>query len=266
MTQTQVHPAEEAAAAILPTSRIFVSGLPPTFTSEQLASHFGSRFEVTDAHVLADRRIGFVGFVDSAAAENAAKHFNRSYIRLSKINVDLAKPVELSRDRSGNTVPLSHPRPYSGSTELNRKRKRLQGDDGEASRAHRTTIRPHVEEGGEAAEEAAPTGEDQDDTDAAQPAPTDNDWLRGRTNRILDLVDPDELQIQQDDETEIPQVVAGHSTGGDAAAVPEQDEAQITKVPNARLFLRNLAFSVTDHDLRQRFKKFGKVQEVSKFS
>ena len=251
--------------AVPETTRIFVSGLPPTFTSDQLASHFGSRFKVTDAHVLADRRIGFVGFGDSTVAQDAAKHFNKTYIRMSKIAVDLARPIEVSRNSTGNSLPVSQRRPTQETRDLDRKRKRSQEDDGEALRVQKTMSKPHEKQGAESDHETRAAVEEEDDTEAAQPATTDNDWLRGRTTRTLDLLDPDEVQIHQDDEAEVPKLVKGNTTDVDVVAGPVQEEPHTTKVPNARLFLRNLAFSVTEDDLRQLFDEFGKVQEVSNF-
>lgn len=77
-------------------SRVFVSGLPPTFSNDQLRKHFSSRFQVTDAHVLPKRRIGFVGFKDPEMAKQAAGYFNKSYVKMSKISVEIARPVRLS--------------------------------------------------------------------------------------------------------------------------------------------------------------------------
>jgi multiple RNA-binding domain-containing protein 1 len=78
---------------IMENTRVFISGLPPTLTNDQLRKHFSSGFEVTDAHVLPNRRIGFVGFRSNAAAQEAVKHFNKTFIRMSKIAVELARPV-----------------------------------------------------------------------------------------------------------------------------------------------------------------------------
>lgn len=237
------------------TTRIFVSGLPPKFTNVQLAAHFGSQFKVTDAHVIADRRIGFVGFVDSATAQNAAKHFNKTYVRMSRIAVDLAKPVELTSGKGGNSAPISQKRQRGHTEERSGKRKRSQEDDGENLRSTTasTTLPKDVTN--------AKKIEEDESVDAAAEHPADLDWLRGRTSRTLDLLDPDEVRIRQDEDDD----------PAEDAVEQVQEEADndsntndtVATVPNARLFLRNLAFSITEQDLRRHFEQFGKVQEVS---
>jgi len=191
-------PAEDAHAPTqdnVETTRVFVSGLPPKFTSAQLAAYFanGSQYKVTDSHVIADRRIGFVGFQDSQVAQNAAKHFNKSYIRMSKIAVDLARPVEV-----GNGAPISQKTQGKSDGFVDRKRKRERNDDGERERDAQTKTLQTV---GVVDVQDAP----KDDTEEVDPnsdavAATDNDWLRGKTNRTLDLVDSNDVHIMQDDD------------------------------------------------------------------
>ncbi|KAI1917602.1 Multiple RNA-binding domain-containing protein 1 [Ophidiomyces ophidiicola] len=79
-------------------TRVFVSGLPPTLDNNGLRSHFAGRFEVTDAHIVPSRRIGFVGFKDHNSAQEAAKYFNKTFIRMSKIAVEMARPVDSTSD------------------------------------------------------------------------------------------------------------------------------------------------------------------------
>ncbi|KAJ5086017.1 Nucleotide-binding alpha-beta plait [Penicillium argentinense] len=75
-------------------TRVFVSGLPPSCSNDQLRNHFAGRFQVTDAHVLPKRRMGFVGFKSHDAAQEAVKYFNRTYMKMSKITVDIARPID----------------------------------------------------------------------------------------------------------------------------------------------------------------------------
>ncbi len=74
-------------------SRIFIKGLPPTISEEDFKKHFSANFEITDAKLLPHRRIGYVGYKTPEDAAKAVKYFNRSFIRMSKIGVELARPV-----------------------------------------------------------------------------------------------------------------------------------------------------------------------------
>ncbi|RAL00452.1 RNA-binding ribosome biosynthesis protein MRD1 [Aspergillus ibericus CBS 121593] len=102
-------------------TRVFVSGLPPTLSDDQLRKHFATRFQVTDAHVLPKRRIGFVGFKSHEAAQQAVSYFNKTYMKMSKISVDIAKPIDAEPTRKAG----KHDRPFADDvTEASLKRKR----------------------------------------------------------------------------------------------------------------------------------------------
>ena len=87
-------------------TRVFVSGLPPNFTGDQLGAHFAMRYPITDTVVVPGRRIGFVGFRNYTLARDAVKYFDKSYIRMSKISVEIAKPV--SRRSTLLSLPYYH--------------------------------------------------------------------------------------------------------------------------------------------------------------
>jgi multiple RNA-binding domain-containing protein 1 len=74
-------------------SRIFITGLPPTISEDEFKKHFGAKQEITDAKLISQRRIGYVGYKSSEDAAKAVKYFNRSFIRMSKISVEIARPV-----------------------------------------------------------------------------------------------------------------------------------------------------------------------------
>jgi multiple RNA-binding domain-containing protein 1 len=74
-------------------SRIFVRNLPPSLTEDDFRSHFSKNRDITDVRFFQARRIGYVGYKTPEDAVKAVKYFNRSFIRMSKINVELARPV-----------------------------------------------------------------------------------------------------------------------------------------------------------------------------
>lgn len=75
-------------------SRIFVKGLPPNISEADFRKHFSANGrEITDVKLIPKRRIGYVGYKTSDEAAKAVKYFNRSYIRMSKIVVESARPV-----------------------------------------------------------------------------------------------------------------------------------------------------------------------------
>lgn len=108
---------------------------------------------------------------------------------------------------------------------------------------------------------------------------SDVDWLRSRTNRVLDLVQDDEGPV-----TAAPshqeQTAPARQASPEVAPqqVPRQDEpepeevnpedvptsAEVEKIrETGRLYVRNLHFEVTEEELREHFAKYGALQEVS---
>lgn len=74
-------------------SRIFVRGLPPKLTHEDFQRHFSKFGPITDSKLISRRRIGYIGYKTNDDAARAVKYFNKTFIRLSKIAVELARSV-----------------------------------------------------------------------------------------------------------------------------------------------------------------------------
>lgn len=265
-------------------TRVFVSGLPPMFTSDDLRKHFSQKHTATDAHVFPDRRIGFVGFRDHETASAAVRYFNRSFIRMSKIAVSLARPIDIKRDANGQAAPVSQRRDRSQrQTDANsaKKRKRDAHDDGETDRSAQinhsaSTVEPEsapdahaaISDGNEEAFEGFGSDEEptQDD-EQVKTTTSDSDWLRGKTSRILDLQDPEKEpmapNIQPDPRSPSPPAENSAEPRAeiDVDKSPEHLEETV-KVPNGRLFVRNLAFDVSEAELESLFLTHGKIIEV----
>lgn len=90
-------------------SRIFIKGLPPSITEADFKKHFASGGrEVTDARLFANRRIGYIGYKTPEDAQAAVKYFNKTFVRMSRIGVEVARPVNESNDRrAGGRAPTA---------------------------------------------------------------------------------------------------------------------------------------------------------------
>ena len=74
-------------------SRIFIRGLPSNLSAEEFKKHFSKISAVTDAKYIPHRRIGYVGYRTYDDAQKAVKYFDKSFIRMSRLGVELARPV-----------------------------------------------------------------------------------------------------------------------------------------------------------------------------
>ena len=277
-----------------PVTRVYVSGLPPSMTSEQLRLHFQGEYPVTDAHVIADRRIGFVGFSSHEDAKNAVRYFNKSFIRMSKISVTLARPIEVKRDGRGQAAPVSQrslrQRPENGESQddTSRKRKRETDDSGRenvdfqrSNGVQKPRTQGESKEDGESprrVEQDQKTGESSvegaEETTAEGVTQSDTDWLRGKTSRLLDLIEDDGAARQRPAgeavrRTPVADAPTKAAEGEDATDVERQELSEQTapvSVPNARLFVRNLPFDTREDDLRATFSSYGRISEVCHLS
>jgi multiple RNA-binding domain-containing protein 1 len=354
-------------------SRLFVKNLPPNITEADFLKHFSAQGRpVTDVKLIPHRRIGFVGYKSHDAAARAVKYFHRSFIRMSRIDCDLAKPVcnpspqpappstmltrsgkiedsvlkRVSKDSSKpNGAGAATPAPVAAmptpdSSANKRKRDSLDEADpklqeflevmGHPTKKPRDSkdglsseVVPHVptlpavlgdEEsddeyetiparsskplpkdavvGGAGSEvpltvpvpAVATPAEAGGDAPQIAPDATDDDWLRSRTNRLLDLVDPNDpgfalrpaagvsavpasthhppTSVEQEESAPAPPA----GTSGDAPKSSQKGRDPLEQIEEtSRLFLRNLSYHVTDDDIRDHFCTFGQLVEVCHF-
>ncbi|KAF1923653.1 multiple RNA-binding domain-containing protein 1 [Didymella exigua CBS 183.55] len=326
-------------------SRIFVRGLPPKFTEDDVRKHF-AKFPVTDVKFFPHRRIGYVGYKTTEDAAKAVKYFNKTFIRMTKINVEIARPL-LPKSRRQIKVEKAAPKgddyfpPPKEDNALKRKREQAEQDpklkefleiyqppsktniwtDGDAQIAagNSTAVKEPVQDVTIPADESddeyqviakkpktvdapkeiveetqsalaiAPissTGEAVGDVDAVmpdapdvaavdQPPTTDDDWLRSKTNRLLDLVEDDDVPVAP---ASAPSKPAAEKRDSPVAAEPQAGPTQLVEettlaaaaTPSeadkirdtGRLYLRNLHFEVAEEDIRNQFSTYGSLDEV----
>ncbi len=150
------------------------------------------------------------------------------------------------------------------------------------------SVAPNITKGSPKPEAIAiePTGQS---IPAAVRAPaTDDDWLRSRTNRLLDLVDEDDyiptgipsqsaqapLPTSVEEDNEMAERIEEENLPEpmDVEKPPETetkepDDAMVDSIrKTSRLFVRNLPYSATEEDLRKHFEKYGNLEEVRRYS
>ncbi|EMC99136.1 hypothetical protein BAUCODRAFT_120428 [Baudoinia panamericana UAMH 10762] len=110
-------------------SRIFIKGLPPTFSEEELRKHFPGN--VTDVRIFPNRRIGYVGYSKPEDAQKAVKYHNKSFIRMSRISVELARPAKEpgSHEQQQPSPPAQRREGGLPTNEIHSQRKREAVDD-----------------------------------------------------------------------------------------------------------------------------------------
>ena len=194
-------------------SRVFVKGLPPSIDEVDFKRHFSKRHVVTDFKLFPKRRIGYVGFKSAADAESAVRYFNKTFYRMSRLHVELARGVSMDYNESF-ALPLTRTMKAAPPTTFKRKRSSEQIAMNNSSRVSRGTTQlqnyqnidpSNVEQTNTAKDSTsdtnvddasnsgtpAPDEQDNDKNSGIRPVNDDRDWVRARTSRLLGLVDDD---------------------------------------------------------------------------
>jgi multiple RNA-binding domain-containing protein 1 len=201
---------------------------------------------------------------------------------MSKISVTLAKPVEVKRDAFGQAAPVSLRR--AGRRQEyeeyeSKKRKRDAHDDGENARqqgspTEQVTQDPTIQTDPPDAARGEVASADSAQAGAPNVQGSDSDWLRGKTSRLLDLVEEDTLNpdafptsataiINQTTQTSQTSYVDNEEDIKNPTRDEGSDGTMAVSIPNARLFVRNLPFNTSQDSLRTTFSPYGRISEVS---
>lgn len=80
-------------------SRIIIKNLPGRISESRLKDLFSKCGDITDIKLVKTqsgvfRRFAFVGYALDSQAQDAVKHFNKTFVNSSKIEVEIAKPYK----------------------------------------------------------------------------------------------------------------------------------------------------------------------------
>ncbi|KAI6118428.1 hypothetical protein F5141DRAFT_1194724 [Pisolithus sp. B1] len=248
-------------------SRLIVKNLPTYLTPVGLRSHFEQQGAppgtITDIKVShkpdgTTRRFGFIGFKSDGEAAAAREYFDRTFIDSTRIRVEVVEDAPVPRPNKRRRVEPDKP-VVTQNKSANDKRN---GDELkpkpqldkflEVSRSQRgrswanetDTSHPIIPPDEEEQQETG--GQKQDDS------VSDLEWMK---QRMTHQISQPEKVFQEDEDQDQNRIE-------DAPRPQDEDPTKATILQTGRLFLRNLAFSCTDVELRELFQSFGEIDQV----
>ncbi len=187
-----------------------------------------------------------------------------------ELGIAKGKPVEPSKDNLITTESqraADHPTPVAATAPTRNRNERaihnVASLDEEASGKPLENVAPSEDKAD------LHTGYEAGDISGKPPVMSDEDWLRSRTSRLLDLEHTegnDDSHMEISPEKTCNGIKTSSENEGRAASPdatkegPNADLASINQ--NGRLFIRNLPYSVTEADLVGAFGPFGSIGEV----
>ncbi|KAH9916393.1 uncharacterized protein BXZ73DRAFT_92497 [Epithele typhae] len=225
-------------------SRLIVKNLPAYLTQDGLRKRFeasdGPGGTLTDVKLVlkpdgTSRRFGFVGYKSPAEAERVRKWFNRAYIDSSRITVDIVDGVKDAPTPRPNKRPRLGPSPSEAGAVADATSKPAATKKGKQSSGAQLdefmqVMQPRTKKG---------------------PSWKDDDPVVGAVSPDASSVLPKKQRKKAKDE---PESLADQETPVDTMTEAFRQ--------TSRLFLRNLAFTCTEDELRDLFQAYGEVSQV----
>eukprot|EP00126_Sphaerothecum_destruens_P002222 Sdes_comp15661_c0_seq1m4677 len=260
-------------------SRIIVKNVPSYITEQRLKTLFSEKGIVTDVKLMFTRagvfrKFAFIGFSRNSEAETAAEYFNKTYIDTSMIQVEIAKPVgDMNLQRPWSI--------YSQGSSANEASNPCKDNPEESSKDPEQVLET-LNESTQATDTLSSTDEkaktkmllaqlEKSDQDPKLKAflhamkPRTHKQIWSNEDDLLATADPVlsssvPTPQQESEEVENPEQ-------GEEENVNSREENQTCAeyediIETGRLFVRNLAYSTSEDDLREFFGKYGPLSEV----
>ena len=229
-------------------SRIIVKNLPKKITEEEIKNHFSQKGIVTDVKIMhkedgRSRNFCFVGFKDDQSAKDAIKYFNQTYLKTMKISVEKAK---------------------------------LQGDPSLKKKGKK--IDKKINSNDDNNNEEIETKESKIKTilDLSKKTKNADKFDEALKNKNLNNLNNKENEEKSGDETknlnneengknlEEKNIINDEKKNKEDKKEEKKEESLITKknLDPKRLYLRNIPFEITEDDIREKFEKFGEINEI----
>ena len=229
-------------------SRIIVKNLPKKITEEEIKKHFSQKGIVTDVKIMhkedgRSRNFCFVGFKDDQSAKDAIKYFNQTYLKTMKISVEKAK---------------------------------LQGDPSLKKKGKKNDKKINSNDGNNNEEIETKESKIKTILDLSKKTKNADKFDEALKNKNLNNLNNKENEEKKGDETknlnneengknlEEKNIINDEKKNKEDKKEEKKEESLITKknLDPKRLYLRNIPFEITEDDIREKFEKFGEINEI----
>ena len=230
-------------------TRIIVKNLPKNITEEEIKKHFSQKGSITDVKIMhkedgRSRNFCFIGYKNEQSAKEAIKYFNQTYLKTMKITVETAKIQGDPSLKKKGKIPKNK----------KDEKKNENNDDNEEVETKESKIKKilslskktkNADKFDEALKNQSKTEENINENN------DDNDDPEDINNK-----NKDKENNNDDEEKE------------NNAEAKKEKENKINSLINQknldpkRLYLRNIPFEITEDDIRQKFEKYGQINEI----
>ena len=227
-------------------SRIIVKNLPKKITEEEIKNHFSQKGIVTDVKIMhkedgRSRNFCFVGFKDDQSAKDAIKYFNQTYLKTMKISVEKAKS---------------------------------QGDPSLKKKGKKNDKKINSNDGNNNEEIETKESKIKTILDLSKKTKNADKFDEALKNKNLNSNKENEEKIgdetknlnneENGKDSEEKNIVKDEEKNKEDKKEEKKEESLITKknLDPKRLYLRNIPFEITEDDIREKFEKFGEINEI----
>ena len=216
-------------------TRIIVKNLPKNITEEEIKKHFGQKGSITDVKIMLkengqSRNFCFIGFKTEQSAKESVKYFNQTYFKTMKISVEIAK---VQGDPS-----LKKRRKFS-------KNENVVNDEIETKESKIKKIL-----------DLSKKTKNADKFDEVLNSQNKGENLDKRKDD--EKSEKEENSIKEKDNDD-------NKNESEAKNVGEKKTNSLINQKNLdpkRIYLRNIPFEITEEDIRQKFEKYGQINEI----
>ena len=227
-------------------SRIIVKNLPKKITEEEIKNHFSQKGIVTDVKIMhkedgRSRNFCFVGFKDDQSAKDAIKYFNQTYLKTMKISVEKAKlQGDPSLKKKGKKIDKKiNNKDDNNNEEIETKESKIK------TILDLSKKTKNADKFDEALKNKNLNSNKENEEKTGDETKNLNNEENGKNLEEKNIINDEEKNKEEKKED-------------------KKEESLINKknLDPKRLYLRNIPFEITEDDIREKFEKFGEINEI----